>query len=67
MCWNCGCMNPDDDHGNPNNITTETLRRAAQAGGQKSVHEVIQNMNDCHDIKVHDTPADSQPVGHPIR
>ena len=39
MCWNCGCMMPDDDHGNPDNITTETLRKAAKAGGMKSLME----------------------------
>ncbi|MEE9583361.1 MAG: hypothetical protein V3W01_01700 [Dehalococcoidales bacterium] len=35
MCWNCGCMMPDNDMGSPDNITTETLRRAARAGGEQ--------------------------------
>ena len=26
MCYNCGCQNPDDDMGDPNNITTQTLK-----------------------------------------
>ena len=62
MCWNCGCLRPDDDHGDSNNITTETLRRAGKAGGQKNVHQVIENMVDCHDKKVHGTSVDTQPV-----
>lgn len=34
MCYNCGCNNPNDDMGNPENITSETFTKAAQAMGQ---------------------------------
>ncbi|CAN5437443.1 hypothetical protein BH20CHL6_BH20CHL6_13620 [soil metagenome] len=31
MCMNCGCMQPDDKHGDEANITMQDLQRAAQA------------------------------------
>ena len=31
MCYNCGCGNPNDDMGNPDNITNATFVKAAQA------------------------------------
>ncbi|MGP3959126.1 hypothetical protein ACTWPT_24275 [Nonomuraea sp. 3N208] len=31
MCLSCGCGEPDNDHGNPANITAQDLRSAAQA------------------------------------
>ena len=31
MCLNCGCHKAHDDHGNPANITYETVRKAAEA------------------------------------
>ncbi|WP_433497555.1 hypothetical protein ACQP1K_21795 [Sphaerimonospora sp. CA-214678] len=31
MCLSCGCGEPDDDHGNPANITRQDLRLAAEA------------------------------------
>jgi hypothetical protein len=34
MCLNCGCHRPNDDHGNPVNITAADLRRAGEANGQ---------------------------------
>ena len=34
MCYNCGCGIPDDDHGNPKNITNKTFRDAAKASEQ---------------------------------
>lgn len=34
MCMNCGCMKPNDDHGNPSNITMEDLRAAGGANDQ---------------------------------
>ncbi len=34
MCYNCGCGNPDDDMGNPKNITNKTFKEAADAWGQ---------------------------------
>jgi hypothetical protein len=34
MCLNCGCGQPNEDHGKPANITTDDLRRAGEANGQ---------------------------------
>lgn len=34
MCYNCGCGLPNDDMGNPDNITTETISKAAKASSQ---------------------------------
>lgn len=34
MCYNCGCANPNDDMGNPDNITNTTFAKAAQAEKQ---------------------------------
>jgi hypothetical protein len=33
MCYNCGCGEPDKDHGNPKNITEKTFKESAEAGG----------------------------------
>jgi len=45
MCMNCGCGQPDDRHGNPDNITREDLERAAQANGQ-SFDQAVRNIED---------------------
>jgi hypothetical protein len=34
MCLNCGCGQPNDDRGNPDNITADALQRAADANHQ---------------------------------
>jgi hypothetical protein len=44
MCMNCGCMEPNDEHGNPANITLEEMRKAAEANGQ-SLDETISNID----------------------
>ncbi len=62
MCWNCGCMIPDDDMGNPDNITTETIRAAAKAAGNQSVRAVMENMERTYKAMVRNTPVDSEPV-----
>ena len=38
MCYNCGCHNPQDDMGNPDNITEQTLTHLAEHWG-KSLKE----------------------------
>ena len=38
MCYNCGCGNPDDDMGHPDNITTSTFNHLAEHWG-KSLSE----------------------------
>lgn len=34
MCYNCGCQMPNNDVGNPKNITNKTFEEAAEAMGQ---------------------------------
>jgi hypothetical protein len=34
MCYNCGCGMPNNDMGNPNNITNKTFEEAAKAMNQ---------------------------------
>jgi hypothetical protein len=34
MCYNCGCKMPDNDMGDPKNITNKTFKEAAEASGQ---------------------------------
>ena len=36
MCYNCGCKEYDDDHGNSNNIADKTFEQSAQAIGQST-------------------------------
>ncbi|MEE8353721.1 MAG: hypothetical protein V3S10_04620 [Dehalococcoidales bacterium] len=55
-------MMPDDDMGNPDNITTETIRAAATAGGNRSVHDVMENLERTYKALVRNTPADSEPI-----
>ena len=62
MCWNCGCMLPDDDHGNHDNITTERLKKAAKAGGTETLRQLMENMVKTYLDKVRDTPIDTAPV-----
>ncbi len=42
MCYNCGCQMPNNDMGNPKNITNKTFEEAAEAMEQ-SVKESKQN------------------------
>lgn len=45
MCYNCGCQMPDNDMGNPKNITTKTFEEAAKASNQ-SVEEALKNTHE---------------------
>ena len=36
MCYNCGCQMPDNDMGNPKNITNKTFDEASQAAARSS-------------------------------
>lgn len=62
MCWNCGCMKPDDDHGNPDNITTATVVKAGKAGGNKNVKAVMETMVKTYEQKVKGTAVDTKPI-----
>ena len=35
MCLTCGCGSPNDDHGNPDHITHDDVKKAAEAAGIK--------------------------------
>ena len=43
MCYNCGCKKPDDDHGNPANITNSTFAKAANAGNKGDSEKAKEN------------------------
>jgi hypothetical protein len=43
MCMNCGCGQPHEDHGKPENITASELQRAGDANGQ-SLRESAQHI-----------------------
>lgn len=43
MCLNCGCGMPKDDMGNADNITMETLRKAAKASNM-NVKDTVDNV-----------------------
>lgn len=62
VCWNCGCMMPDYDMGNPDNITTETLRKAARAAGNKNIHELMENMEKAYQALIKNTPTDTETI-----
>ncbi len=62
MCWNCGCMMPDNDLGNPDNITTEKLRQAARAGGNKNLRHLMENMEKTYQAKIKNTLGDTQTI-----
>jgi len=36
MCYNCGCGMPNNDMGNPKNITNDTFEEAARVMGQSA-------------------------------
>ena len=42
MCLNCGCNMPDDDMGNPDNLTMENLQKAAKASNM-SLKDTVNN------------------------
>lgn len=43
MCLTCGCGEPNDDHGDPNHITYEDMKKAAKAAGV-TVQEASTNL-----------------------
>ncbi|MFC0864272.1 hypothetical protein ACFHYQ_18425 [Sphaerimonospora cavernae] len=43
MCLSCGCGEPDNDHGNPANITRQDLRLAAEAA-EISSEQAVENI-----------------------
>ena len=43
MCLSCGCNMPNEDHGNPNHITQDKLKKAAEAANI-SVQQAADNI-----------------------
>jgi hypothetical protein len=43
MCLSCGCGIPEDDMGDPDQITLQTLEKAAKANGV-TVDEVLETI-----------------------
>ncbi len=43
MCYNCGCGMTDDNMGNQDNITNQSINKAAKASGQ-SKKEALKNI-----------------------
>lgn len=44
MCYNCGCKNPNDNMGDPNNITNDTFKKAAQASTQSDTEAKLNTL-----------------------
>lgn len=50
MCYNCGCGMPNNDMGNPTNITNKTFEEAAKAMNQspteakENAHELLEKV-----------------------
>jgi hypothetical protein len=62
MCLNCGCGQPNETHGKPENITLDDVRRAGEVNGQ-SVEESLRNMGMAA-RQVVMTGQTEQPHGH---
>jgi len=45
MCLDCGCGEPNEDHGDSRHITMDSIQSAAQAS-EISVDEVVKNISD---------------------
>lgn len=63
MCWNCGCMMPDNDMGNSDNITTQKIVKAGKAGVNKNIKDVMENMVKTYQMTIKGTPVDTKPIG----
>lgn len=49
MCVNCGCKMYQDDMGNPDNITVQTIEKAAKASGmskKQTLKNLIEGLQD---------------------
>lgn len=65
MCLNCGCGQPNEDHGNPANITAEDLRRAGAANDQsmrESAQHIVETV-ELLDASNRDHQGLAQPAG----
>ena len=65
MCMNCGCGQPHDDHGKPENITADALRRAGDVNGQslrESAQHILETV-ELLDTSKRDSRALAEPAG----
>lgn len=53
MCYTCGCKLPYDDHGDPDNIVEDSLKKAGQTEAIKhrGVKQAKQNMLELIEIQ----------------
>ena len=63
MCMNCGCGQPNDDHGNSANITADALARAGKANDQ-SLRESAQHILETVEL-LDGSRRDSSGLGQP--
>jgi hypothetical protein len=63
MCMNCGCGQPHDDHGKPENITLEDLQKAGAANDQ-SLRESAQHILETAQL-IQDEPSPDRGLGQP--
>ncbi len=66
MCLDCGCNQPDEDHGNPDHITYADLVRASNASGisvRKAARNIRATLKSMKTDKV--ALADVEPVDAP--
>ena len=61
MCMTCGCTVPNDNHGDPCNMTEQDLNQAAQAAGI-SPEQAVQNFMDaCQQLAFNPPASHTQP------
>lgn len=59
MCVNCGCRMPADDMGNPDNLTTAVLAKAALAGNDGNASDFLTKVKQgFEDLSVEDLQAE---------
>jgi hypothetical protein len=63
MCMNCGCGQPNEDHGKPENITLQDLQRAGHANDQ-SLRESAQHILETAQL-VSDEPSAREGLAQP--
>jgi hypothetical protein len=54
MCYNCGCFNPEDDMGHPDNITDKTLTHLSEHWGKslKETQKILLTLIEQNDSKL---------------
>lgn len=53
MCYNCGCKKPNDAHGKKENITNDTIRKAA-VSMEMNFEDSINNMRELIGIEINE-------------